>query len=46
MIKHLFPLIMIGLSIAAAIVYALSQNYAKSIYWVAASVLTATTLFM
>jgi len=37
---------MIALSIAAAIAYASHQNYAKSVYWIAASVLTATTLFM
>lgn len=42
---HLFPSIMIGLSIGAAVVYAYDGDVRRAIYWVAAAVLTAAVTF-
>ena len=44
--QKLFPIVMIILSLAAAAVYIFSKDYARGTYWLSASVLTASTLFM
>lgn len=46
LIKHGFPIAMIVLSLGAGVMYGISQEYAKAVYWCAAAVLTTTTLFM
>lgn len=41
----LFPSILIGMDIGAAIIYAIAGDWKKAIYWVAAATLTATVTF-
>ncbi len=43
--EQIFPLILIVLDIAAAGVYAYHSDIRKTIYWIAASVLTAAVTF-
>ena len=43
--KYIFPLALIILDFAAAIVYAIQKDYKKAIYWVAAAVLNITVTF-
>ncbi len=41
----LFPSILIALDIAAAIVYAVSGDLKRAIYWIAAAILTACVTY-
>ena len=43
--KHIFPLALIILDIAAGIVCAMHGDYKKLIYWLAAAVLNITVTF-
>lgn len=45
-ITKIFPIILITLDIGAAVVYFVHGDKAKSLYWIAASVITLSTLFM
>lgn len=45
MMKYLFPSILIGLDIAAGIVYLCQGDVRHFIYWLSAAVLTATVTF-
>jgi len=40
--EKIFPLIMILLSVCAAILYAVAGDWRRTIYWLAAAVLTTT----
>jgi len=42
---HFFPMLLIVLSIAAAIVYFLHDDYRHTIYWLAAATLNAAVTF-
>ena len=44
-VEYLFPLALIVLDLAAAIVYAVQRDYKKAVYWVAAAVLNVTVTF-
>ena len=44
-LAYLFPTTLIGLDLAAAIVYASMFDWRRSIYWIAAAVLTACVTF-
>jgi hypothetical protein len=44
-IKQLFPIILITLDVAAAIVYLCHGDFKHTIYWFAAATLTATVTF-
>jgi hypothetical protein len=44
-VTQLFPSIQIGLSVAAACAYAWDGDWRRTIYWAAASVLTAAVTF-
>jgi len=41
----IFPSILIALDLAAAVVYFVAADYRRTIYWVAAAVLTATVTY-
>ena len=41
----LFPTVLIGLDICAAIAYAFAGDWRRAIYWFAAAVLTATVTY-
>lgn len=41
----LFPVILIGLDVAAAVVYGCGGDYRRFIYWIAAAILTASVTF-
>ncbi len=43
--KYLFPVVLILLDLGAAIAYAFSGDYKKTIYWIAAAVLNVTVTF-
>jgi hypothetical protein len=42
---QIFPLILIALDVAAAVVYAVHGDWKKAIYWSAAAVLSVTAVF-
>lgn len=44
-IEYIFPLALIALDLAAAIVYAVQRDYKKAVYWIAAAVLNVTVTF-
>ena len=44
-IKQLFPVILITLDVAAAVVYLWHGDLKRTIYWLAAATLTATVTF-
>ncbi len=44
-ITYIFPVILILLDVAAAIVYGFCGDYRRCIYWLAAAVLTAAITF-
>ena len=46
LIKNIFPILMIGLSLGAALTHMIGGNYPKAVYWTAAAVLTTATIFM
>lgn len=43
--KYIFPLALIVLDVAAAMVYAACGDWKKEVYWVAAAVLNVTVTF-
>lgn len=43
--KYIFPLALIVLDVAAAMVYAACGDWKKAVYWVAAAVLNVTVTF-
>jgi hypothetical protein len=45
-VENIFPIVMVAISLAAAGVYFFSGDIPKGIYWVAASTLTTSTMFM
>jgi hypothetical protein len=42
---QVFPAVLIVLDVAAAVVYALEPDVRRSVYWLAAAVLTAVVTF-
>ena len=42
---RLFPTVLILLDVAAAVVYAVDGDLRRTIYWLAAAILTATVTF-
>lgn len=44
-IVHLFPILLIVLDLGAALVYGVSGDVRKVIYWIAAAVLNITVTF-
>ena len=42
---YIFPVILMFLDIGAAVVYGISGDWKKSIYWIAAAILSATVTF-
>lgn len=44
-IEQVFPVVLMALNIAAAVVYAFKHNWTMSIYWIAAATLTACVTF-
>lgn len=42
---YIFPIILMILDIGAAVVYGISGDWKKSIYWIAAAILSATVTF-
>ena len=40
--ERLLPIMMIALSIGAAVIYAMQHDYKRAIYWVLAAAITAT----
>lgn len=44
-VEYLFPLALIVLDLAAAIVYAVQRDWRKTVYWIAAAVLNITVTF-
>lgn len=45
MMKYFFPVLLIALDLGAAIVYGVSGDVRKAVYWVAAAVLNITVTF-
>ena len=45
MIAKMFPVALIALDVAAAVVYATCGDWRRCIYWLAAATLTATVTF-
>ena len=45
-VEKVFPLMMIGLSVAASLAYFYKGATPHGVYWIAAATLTTTTLFM
>lgn len=43
--KYIFPLLLIALDVAAAIVYGINKDYKMFVYWVAAAVLNICVTF-
>lgn len=43
--EYIFPLALIALDLAAALVYAVQRDYKKAVYWIAAAVLNVTVTF-
>lgn len=43
--EQVFPLVLILLDLAAAVVYLRQKDYKKAVYWVAAAVLNITVTF-
>ncbi|MGN0598913.1 MAG: hypothetical protein ACI4JK_03365 [Oscillospiraceae bacterium] len=43
--EQVFPLVLILLDLAAAVVYLQQKDYKKAVYWVAAAVLNITVTF-
>lgn len=43
--EYIFPLALIALDLAAALVYAVQRDWRKTIYWIAAAVLNVTVTF-
>lgn len=43
--KYIFPLVLIGLDLCAGVVYLVSGDIKKFIYWIAAAVLNITVTF-
>lgn len=43
--KFLFPLASVLLNVGAATAYAVNRDYARTTYWLAAAILTATVTF-
>jgi hypothetical protein len=43
--QAVFPMLLILLDLGASLVYALSDDWRRAIYWFAAAVLTATVTF-
>lgn len=43
--KYVFPSLMIAFSVGAAVVYGLGGDVRRTIYWMAAAVLTAAVTF-
>ena len=41
----IFPMILIVLDLAAAVMCVINKDYKKALYWIAASVLTVTVTF-
>lgn len=44
-VEYIFPLVLIVLDLAAAIVYAVHKDYKKAVYWIAAAILNITVTF-
>lgn len=44
-VEYIFPLVLIVLDLAAAIVYAVHKDYKKAVYWIAAAILNVTVTF-
>lgn len=44
--KNFFPILLTCLDFVAAIVYAFNKDWCRVIYWIAAGILTLTTIFM
>ncbi len=42
---YIFPIILMILDIGAAIVYGIHGDWKKSVYWIAAAILSATVTF-
>jgi len=42
---QIFPLILIALDIGAAVVYCIHGDWRKTVYWIAAAVLSAAVTF-
>lgn len=42
---HIFPIILIVLDLAAAVMYACHHDWRRAIYWIAAAVLTGAITF-
>lgn len=43
--QYIFPLLLIALDIGAAVVYGISGDLRKVVYWIAAAVLNVTVTF-
>ncbi|MDO4945452.1 MAG: hypothetical protein Q4E74_09675 [Ruminococcus sp.] len=43
--EYIFPLALIALDLAAAMVYVVHKDYKKTVYWIAAAVLNITVTF-
>lgn len=43
--EYIFPVVLIALDLLAAVVYAVSKDYKKTVYWLAAAVLNITVTF-
>lgn len=43
--EYIFPTVLIALDLLAAVVYAVSKDYKKAVYWLAAAVLNITVTF-
>ena len=43
--EQIFPLLLITLDFGAAVMYALSGDWKKTVYWIAAGVLNITVTF-
>jgi hypothetical protein len=43
--QMIFPMLLILLDLGASAVYALSADWRRSVYWLAAAILTATVTF-
>lgn len=45
-VENIFPIVMVLISLAASAVYFYSGDIPKGVYWIAASTLTTSTMFM
>lgn len=44
-LEHIFPLVLIALDVAAAVVCLVQKDHRKAVYWIAAAVLNAAVTF-